>query len=112
MFAGAARVVAVVAFAGQNQDQIAWLRQAQDLPGHRFADAADDFGFGLASGPSGLFPLAHLSNADYGNGHGAAAGGVTWLNGYVSYMVGPRLWRWSPHNSSHMLHGPPFQSCS
>src|SRR5437899_348169 len=72
MLAGAASILAVVAFAGEDQDQVPWPRQAQRVAGDAISHAANDFSFGLAGGPGGLLPVAHLSNADYRNGHGVS----------------------------------------
>ena len=63
-FLGRAGVVAVVAFAGENEDEIVGAREPAGAAGKAFADAADDLGLGLAGGPGGVFPLAHLGNVD------------------------------------------------
>src|SRR5262249_42327725 len=63
------RVGAVVALPREDQNQIVRLRQPQGVLCHAFADAADHFGFGLAGGPGGLLPFAHLSDSDDRNRH-------------------------------------------
>ena len=65
VFARAPGILAVMALAGQEQDQIVGLRQPQRQPGHALADAADDFRLRLTGGPRGLFPIPHLRNTDY-----------------------------------------------
>ena len=62
-------VVAVVAFAGEDQNQIVGAREFAGAAGDFLADAADDLGLGLASGPSGAFPFAHLGDTDDWNWH-------------------------------------------
>jgi hypothetical protein len=69
---GGADVVAVVTFAGEQQDEVARVRELPGALRHALADAADDLGFRLTTGPSGLFPFAHLRNADDGQGHGGS----------------------------------------
>ena len=67
-----AGVVAIVAFAGKNQNCFARVRELERKLGDFLADAADDLGFGLASGPSGAFPFAHLGKVDDGHWHGVS----------------------------------------
>ena len=64
MFDGGAGVVAVVALAGENQNQIVRRREFAGAPGEFFADTADDFGLGPTDGPGGAFPFAHLGDVD------------------------------------------------
>ena len=71
VFAGAAGVLPVMAFAGEDQDQVPGLGQLEGAAGHALPDAANDFRFLLTGGPGGLFPVAHLCNADYRHWHGA-----------------------------------------
>ena len=71
MFAGATGVLAVMAFAREDQDQVPGLRQLEGAAGDTSPDAANDFRFLLTGGPGGLFPVAHLCNADYRHWHGA-----------------------------------------
>ncbi len=70
VFAGAAGIVAVMAFAGEDQDQVPGLRQLEGAARHTLPDAANDFRFLLTGGPGGLLPVAHLCNADYRHWHG------------------------------------------
>ena len=67
---GAAGVLPVVAFASQDQDQVPGLRQLEGAVRDALPDAANDFRFRLTGGPGGLFPVAHLCNADYRHWHG------------------------------------------
>src|SRR5207247_7900123 len=61
---GLARVVAIVAFAGQNDDQIAGARELFGARSDNVADAADDLGRLALGRPGGLLPIPHLGNAD------------------------------------------------
>jgi hypothetical protein len=61
-----------VAFAGEDQDQIIGAREFAGAPGDFLADAPDDLGLGLARGPGGAFPFAHLRDADDWNWHAAS----------------------------------------
>src|SRR5262249_31102335 len=62
-------VFAVVAFSSEDQDQIAGPRHLERVLRDAFADAANHFSLRLARCPRVLFPLPHLSNADYWNRH-------------------------------------------
>ena len=69
-FLRGAGVIAIVAFAGQNQNCVAGTREFQRAAGKRGPDPADDFRLGLAGRPVGAFPFAHLGDADDRNWHG------------------------------------------
>src|SRR6476661_6359964 len=70
MFLGGTRIGAVVAFSGQDEDEILGSREQEREAGEFFADAPDDLSLGLAARPGGFFPLAHLSDADDRDRHG------------------------------------------
>ena len=61
-----------MAFAGENQNNIAGAREFAGAGGDFLADAADDLGLGLAGGPGGAFPFAHLGKVDDGHWHGVS----------------------------------------
>lgn len=69
MFASLAGIVAVVAFAREDQNAIAGAREAERRSGDRCTDAADYFLFRLAGRPSGLLPLTHPGNAEHRHWH-------------------------------------------
>jgi hypothetical protein len=71
MFAGAPGVLAVVAFAREDQDQIPGLGQLEGATGNTARDTANYRRFRLTGGPRGLLPFAHLCDADYWHWHGA-----------------------------------------
>ena len=64
LFMGSAGIVAVVAFAGQDQDGIARAGEPACAFGHALSDAADHLRLRLAGGPRGLFPFPHLRDRD------------------------------------------------
>ncbi len=70
MLAGAPGVRSVVAFAGENQNEIVWHGEQQGPAGDTSADAANNFGFCLSRSPSGFLPFAHLGNREHRDGHG------------------------------------------
>ena len=53
-------VVAIVAFAGEQQDQVVRAGEAERARGEIVSDAGDDGLLRLAAGPGGLLPFAHL----------------------------------------------------
>jgi hypothetical protein len=57
-----AGVIAIMAFARENPDGIAGSGKFEETPRQEPADLLDDLAFRPASGPSGVFPLAHLLN--------------------------------------------------
>ena len=57
-------VVAVVAFAGQQQDSVAVAGELECPAGEEFADVLDDIRLVAAGGPGGFFPFAHLRYVD------------------------------------------------
>ena len=59
---GHARIIAVVAFAGQNEDQIAGLCELFGLASQSPASLFDDDCFGLARSPGRFFPFTHLGD--------------------------------------------------
>jgi hypothetical protein len=59
---GRARVIAVMAFAGEDPDRVTGPGQFEDAFRQEPAHLLNDLVLGLAGGPSGLFPLAHLLN--------------------------------------------------
>ncbi len=63
-FPGGAGVVAVMAFAGKDENGIVVGSELAGAAGEALADAADDLGFGLAAGPGGLFPFPHGGDVD------------------------------------------------
>jgi len=69
VFAGAASVLPIVAFAGEDQDQIPGLCQLEGALGNASPDTANDLGLLLAGGPGSLFPVAHLCNGDHRKWH-------------------------------------------
>ena len=69
MLARGAGVIAVVAFAGQNQDQVRGPGQGQRVARNLQAHTPNDLTLGLPGSPGGLFPLAHLLEAEYRKGH-------------------------------------------
>ena len=72
-FPGRPGVVAIVAFAGENQDGVASIGGAKNAQGGGAANFFDDGGFGDAGGPSGLFPVAHLFDGKDGDvAHGCS----------------------------------------
>ena len=71
-FLRGAGVIAVVALAGKNQNGVIGPRELQRALRDFSADAADDFGLGLAGFPGGAFPFAHLGDADDRKWHGAS----------------------------------------
>ena len=70
MFTGGAGVISVMALAGEDQDQVPGLGQLEGAAPDTLPDAANDFRLLLTGGPGGLFPVAHLCNADYRHWHG------------------------------------------
>jgi hypothetical protein len=71
-----AGVIAVVALTGKDKNHLAGTGEFAGLTGNMFSNAADDLSFGLAGGPSGSFPFAHLSDADDWNRHGGERGKI------------------------------------
>ncbi len=69
---GGAGVVAVVAHAGEDEDQVVGTREFAGTAGDLFADAPDDIVFGPAGSPRCVFPIAHLRDADDWNWHGGS----------------------------------------
>jgi len=61
-----------MALAGEDQNQIAGAREFAGAGGDFLANAADDPGFGLAGGPGGAFPFAHLGKVDGWHWHGVS----------------------------------------
>jgi hypothetical protein len=55
-----ARVIAVMAFSGKDPDGVAGPCQLEKTLSQQSANLLNDLLFAFASGPSGLFPLAHL----------------------------------------------------
>ena len=64
-----AGVVAVVAFASQDQDQIARAGELFGAGSDDVPDAADDLRGSALGRPGGLLPFAHLGDADDGHWH-------------------------------------------
>jgi hypothetical protein len=69
MSSSATRVVAVVAFAGGDQDSAAVMGQAQGAGGEGASGVRNDFGLRASGVPRGLFPLPHLCDRNDGHGH-------------------------------------------
>ena len=69
VLSGLARIVAVVPFAGQNEDQIARAGELFGARSDEMSDAADDLRRAALGRPGGLLPFAHLGDADDGNWH-------------------------------------------
>ena len=70
MFVSGADVIAVVAFAGEEQHQVAAASKLACASGNTFSDTADHLGFRLAGCPGGFLPFPHLRDADDRNWHG------------------------------------------
>src|SRR5205807_811862 len=64
VLAGLPGVVAVVSFAGQNEDEVARTGQLFDARSDDVSDAADDLRRRALGRPGGLLPFAHLGDAD------------------------------------------------
>ncbi|MDB6067141.1 MAG: hypothetical protein JWR26_3349 [Pedosphaera sp.] len=75
---GVAGVIAVVAFAGEDEDQFSRADHLAGAVGDDFADAGDDLGFGDAGGPGCVFPFAHLRHCDDWCWHGRR---LHWIGG-------------------------------
>ena len=63
-FLRGAGVIAVVALSGKDQNRVVGAREPARAPADFFSHAADDLGLGLAGGPGGAFPFAHLGGGD------------------------------------------------
>jgi len=74
VFDGGAGVVAVVALAGEDENQVVRAGEFAGAAGDFLADAPDDLGLGLAGVPRGALPLAHLGDVDDRDGHGTKGG--------------------------------------
>src|SRR5207253_1550587 len=70
VFARAPGVLAIMAFARENDDKFSGPGQSKGMGPDGFPDSPDDFRLRLTGGPAGLLPISHLSNADYRQRHG------------------------------------------
>ena len=64
------RIVAIVTAPGENQDGIPTSRHAQGMLSEMFPDTGNDGGLGLAGGPCGALPIAHLRHGKNRHWHG------------------------------------------
>lgn len=69
-----AGVIAVVSFAGEDDDGVAGAGELAHVGGKDVTDAANDLEGGAFGCPGAFFPVSHLGAADDGQGHAGEGG--------------------------------------